>query len=195
MRDPAVLAEANRLFAAWQTDPNAIPGPLKQTWLGVVARNADAATWNALHAKAEATTGAVERTSLYQLLGSARDEALGRRALDLSLTKEPGSTVSAGIITSVANRHSRQAVDFVLSHLSQVNGLIDLSGRSRFMQRLVSGSNDASLIATLESYAKTNLAATDRKPIEQAIDRLRFRSSTLPRIRSEVAAWLQAHPA
>ena len=63
------------------------------------------------------------------------------------------------------------------------------------MQRLVSGSNDASLIATLESYAKTNLAATDRKPIEQAIDRLRFRSSTLPRIRSEVAAWLQAHPA
>jgi len=195
MRDPAVLAEAGRLFAAWQTDPNAIPGPLKQTWLGVVARNADASTWDALHAKAQATTGAVERTSLYQLLGTTRDEALGRRALDLALTKEPGSTVSAGMITSVANRHSRQAVDFVLSHLAQVNGLIDISGRSRFMQRLVAGSNDPSLIATLESYAKANLAATDRKPIDQAIDRLRFRSSALPRVRAEVAAWLKAHPA
>jgi aminopeptidase N len=195
MRDPAVLAEASRLFAAWQTDPNAIPGSLKQTWLGVVARNADQRTWDALHAKAQATAGTVERTSLYQFLGSARDEALARRALDLALTNEPGKTVTAGIITSVAARHPRMAVDFVLGHLAQVNQLIDISGRSRFMQRLVAGGSDPTLIATLESYASANLAATDRKPVEQAIDQLRFRSANLPRIRSEVAAWLRAHPA
>jgi aminopeptidase N len=195
LRDPAVLAEANRLFAAWQNDPNAIPGSLKQTWLRVVARNANEATWNALHAKAQAASGSVERTSLYQLLGAARDEALARRTLELALTNEPGKTVSAGIITAVAAQHSRMAVDFVLAHLAQVNQLIDISGRSRFMQRLVAGSNDASLIATLQSYANANLAATDRKPIEQAIDRLRFQSSSLPRIRSETSAWLQAHPA
>ena len=40
---------------------------------------------------------------------------------------------------------------------------------------------------------KANLAATDRKPIDQAIDRIRFQASTLPRIRSEIAAWLTAH--
>ena len=43
------MAEATRLFAAWQTIPNAIPGSLKSTWLGVIARNADAATWDAIH--------------------------------------------------------------------------------------------------------------------------------------------------
>jgi hypothetical protein len=85
------------------------------------------------------------------------------------------------------------AIDFVLSHLAQVNQLIDISGRSRFMQRLSGGSNDASLIPILESYAQANLAATDRKPIEQAIDRLRFASAQMPRIKSETAAWLQAH--
>jgi aminopeptidase N len=195
MRDPAVLAEANRLFAAWQNDPNAIPGSLKQTWLRVVARNANEATWNALHAKAQAATGSVERTSLYQLLGATRDEALAHRALDLALTNEPGKTVSAGMITSVADGHARMAVDFVLSHLAQVNQLIDISGRSRFMQRLVAASNDASLIPTLESYANANLAASDRKPIERAIDQLRFQSSILPRVRTEVAAWLKSHPA
>ncbi len=42
MRDPAVVAEARRLFAAWQSNPDAIPGSLKQTWLRVIARNADA---------------------------------------------------------------------------------------------------------------------------------------------------------
>jgi aminopeptidase N len=195
MRDPAVLAEANRLFAAWQTNPDAIPGSLKATWLKVIARNANQATWDALHAKAKAANGEVERTSLYQLLGATSDEALARRALDLALTSEPGKTTSAGMITSVAGSHARLAIDFVLAHLAQVNQLIDISGRSRFMQRLAAPSNDASLIPILESYASANLAATDRKPIDQAIDQLRFESSTLPRIRSEVSAWLKSHPA
>ena len=195
MRDPAVLAEASRLFAAWQNDPNAIPGSLKATWLRVIARNANEATWNVLHAKAQAATGAVERTSLYQLLGATRDEALARRALDLAMTNEPGKTTSAGMITSVAGGHPRLAIDFVLAHLAQVNQLIDISGRSRFMQTLAGGSKDASLIPILEAYANANLAATDRKPIDQAIDKLRFQSSVQPRIRTEVAGWLKSNPA
>ena len=79
--------------------------------------------------------GTVERASLYQLLGRAKDEALARRALDLALTNEPGKTTSAGMITAVAGAHPRLAIDFVLSHLEQVNQLIDISGRSRFMSR------------------------------------------------------------
>jgi len=195
MRDPRVLAEANRLFAAWQSDPGAILGSLKATWLGVIARNADEATWNVIHARAKATTGAVERTSLYQLLGAASDEKLARRALELALTKEPGSTVSAGIISTVAQQHPRLAFDFVLAHLAQVNELIDISGRSRFMQRLVAASNDPTLIPALERYAATNLSATDRAPVNQTIDRIRAESARLPRIRSEVADWLKSHPA
>jgi aminopeptidase N len=194
MGDPRVRAEADRLFAAWQRDPNAIPGSLKTTWLQVVARNAGQATWDAIHARARAATTALERTSLYQLLGTTRDEALSRRALDLALTDEPGKTTSAGIITSVAAQHPRMAIDFVLAHLGAVNELIDISGRSRFMQRLAAGSSDTSLIQTLEAYAKVNLAPTDRKPVDQAIDRIRFRGSTLPRVKTDTAAWLQAHP-
>jgi aminopeptidase N len=193
-RDPRVLAEANRLFAAWRTDPNAIPGSLKATWLAVIARNADAATWDAIHERARATTGTVERTSLYQLLGRTQDEALARRALDLALTDEPGKTVSAGMITSVAGEHPRLAIDFVLSHLAQVNQLIDISGRSSFMQKLAGASRDAALIPILEAYAKANIAESDRKPIQQTIDRIRYQSEQAPRIKSETAAWLKAHP-
>jgi aminopeptidase N len=193
-RDPRVLAEAKRLFAAWKTDPDAIPGSLKSTWLGVIARNADAATWDAIHERAKGTTGTVERSSLYRLLGTAQDEALGRRALELALSPEPGKTVSAGMISAVADKHPRLAIDFVLAHLAQVNQLIDISGRSRFMQRLTASSRDATLIPILQSFAEANLAASDRKPVQQAIDRIRFESAQLPRIRAETAAWLQAHP-
>ena len=194
-RDPQVLAEANRLFAAWRTNPDAIPGSLKSTWLAVIARNADAATWQAIHERARVATSATERSSLYRLLGGAQDEALARRALDLSLTAEPGKTVSAGIITSVAQQHPRLAIDFVLAHLAQVNELIDISGRSRFMQGLAGASRDAALIPVLDAYAQSNLAETDRKPIQQAIDRIRYESTQASRIRTETAAWLAAHPA
>ena len=132
----ASAREANRLFEAWKQDPNAVPGSLKTVWLRVIARNADAATWDSIHERAKATTGTVERTALYQLLGRVQDEALARRALDLALTNEPGKTISAGIISTVAAQHPKLAIDFVLAHLDQVNQLIDISGRSAFMRRL-----------------------------------------------------------
>ena len=146
-RDPQVPPPASvAAVRPWQKDPNAIPGSLKSTWLAVIARNADAATWEILHDRARSTTGTVERTSLYQLLGRPKDEALARRALELALTDEPGKTVSAGIITAVSGGHPRLAIDFVLAHLTQVNQLIDISGRSSFMQRLAGPSRDATAI-------------------------------------------------
>jgi len=182
------------LFAAWKKDPNAIPGSLKTTWLRMIARNADASTWDTIHERARATTGSIERAELYGLLGRVQDEALARRALEVALTNEPGKTTSASIITTVASQHPRLAIDFVLTHLAQVNQLIDISGRSSFMRRLSFGSHDPALIPILENYANSNLAASDRKPIEQSIERIRSRSSQIPRIEAETSEWLSAHP-
>ena len=136
------------------------------------------ATWDALHAKALATT---RRGRAHVALPAARRRAATKRSRAArSTSRSPTSREddSAGIITAVAGQHPRLAVDFVLAHLAQVNQLIDISGRSRFMQRLVGASSDAALIPVLEAYAKANLAASDRKPIDQAIDRIRFESST-----------------
>jgi aminopeptidase N len=192
--DPAVVAEANRLFAAWLKDRNAIPGSLKSAWLEVVARNASPATWNAIHAAARATPGHVERASLYGLLASASDEALARRALALAITDEPGKTISASMIKTVAGAHPELAFDFVLSHLSQVNPLVDSSGRSRFVAGLVADSGDQALIPRLVAYGNATFTPENRKPIQSAIGRIRWRAANLGRVRSETAAWLKAHP-
>ena len=192
--DRAVVAEANRLFAAWVKDRNAIPGSLKSTWLSVAAENATPATWDALHAAARSTQGQVERSTLYELLGSAKDPALARRALDLAVGSEPGKTISAGMITSVAEGHPAMTLDFVLSHLKQVDPLVDLSGRSRFVAGLVSQSDDVGLISKLEAYGNSTFTPQNRKPIERAATRIRWKAANRDRIRSETAAWLTAHP-
>jgi aminopeptidase N len=194
MGDPAIVGEANRLLAAWLKDRSAIPGSLKSAWLGVAARNATSATWDALHAAARDTQGQVERSTLYRLLGTTTDEALARRSLELALTPEPGKTISAAIISAVAQQHPALALDFVLSHVSQVNPLVDLSGRSRFVAGLAAQSEDATLIPKLEAYGNATFKAADRKPIDQAVTRIRWRVANRDRIRRETAAWLVAHP-
>ena len=191
--DARVNTEARRIFAALQSDPDAVAGGLKQTWLSLIATNADAATWDQLHAMARKASSATERQNLYSLLGRTKDEALAKRALELALTDEPGRTVSAGMITAVAGRHPDLALDFVLSRWSEVEKFVDLSAKSRFIGRIASGSHDAATIGKLEAYAKGNISATDRKPIDQAINVIRVRLGNEARIKSEVAAWLRSH--
>jgi aminopeptidase N len=130
---------------------------------------------------------------LYKLLSSATDEALARRALELAISEEPGKTISASMITAVAGGHPELAFDFVLAHLPQVNPLVDLSGRSRFVAGLVTDSGDTALIPRLEAYGKATFTPENRKPIESAITRIRWRAANLGRIRAETAAWLKTH--
>ncbi len=191
--DPRVVAEGKRLLAAWQKDPEAIPGSLKESWLRVIARNATPQDWDALRAIARRTQGTVERVTLYEMLGRAADPALAQRALALSLTPEPGPTVSAGIIRAVAGRHPAMALDFVLSHLPQVKKFIDLSASSRFVSQLVQESGDPALVPKLQAYAAANLKPDDRRPVELAIGRMRWKAENRPRVRNEVIAWLRSH--
>jgi hypothetical protein len=187
--DTVVNAEAKQLFAS----PATIPGSLKATWLGVVARNADAATWEQLHTLANHTPGAVERTTYYELLGAAKNNDLARLALNLALTAEPGSTVSSGMISAVAAEHPEMALDFALSHLAEVRKLVDTSGWSRFLAQLGSASRKQATIDKLAGYARANVAASDRKPIEQATVAIATRIAQLPRLSSETSIWLASH--
>ena len=72
-------------------------------------------------------------------LGAARDEALARRALELALSGEAG-TNSSRIIQTVGGLHPDLVVDFTLAHRDQVEALVDVSSRSRFLPGIASGS-------------------------------------------------------
>lgn len=188
LRDPAIVAEANRRFDA--NDPSVTSGPLRQTILSVVAQNADTARWERLRAMARDERNPLVRSRLYQLVGAARDEALARRALDLALTDEPGVTNSSQIIGSVAGAHPDLAFDFALAHRERVEALVDVSSRSRFLSGLASGSADPAMVDKLNAYATRDLTPQSRAPADRAIasiqDRVRVRRERLP----EITRWL-----
>jgi aminopeptidase N len=188
--DPTTVGEARRRYAAMATDPAAVPGPLRKTVMAVVAHHADAATWDALHAAAQAEKSPMIKDHLYDLLASSEDKALAQRALKLALTDEPGVTNSAAMVARVAQNHPDMAFDFAIANIGKVNERVDATSRSRYFPRLASQSSDPAMIDKVNNYAGANLAPTSRRDADTAIavikDRIRVRNERMP----EIDAWL-----
>jgi aminopeptidase N len=190
MGDPEVVDEARRRFAARATDPAAMPGPVRKTLLRVVARHADAATWDALRADARAERTPLVKEELYFLLASTQDEALARRALDLALTAEPGATIGAAMLARVAQEHPDLAFDYAIAHMPAVQERIDTTSISRFFADLARPSSDPAMIPKLKAYADAHLDEKARGETETAIadigDRIRVRE----RVSAALDTWL-----
>jgi aminopeptidase N len=191
MEDDKVVAEARRRFAAGHA--SATGGPLRTTILDLVATNIDSAGWERLHAQAKAERNPLVRAELYRMLGYPRDPALAQRALDLALTDEPGATTSPEIISSVAELHPDLAFDFAVRHRQQVEALVDISSRSRYLAALADRSSDPAMIAKLQDYASRFLTPESRRSVDVSIaaiaDRVRVRQTRLP----DVNRWLEAN--
>jgi len=188
--DATTIAEARRRYAALAQDPQAVPGPLRKTVMGVVAQHADATMWDQLHTAARNETTPLVRDQRYTLLAATEDRALAMRALELALTDEPGLTISATMISEVAMRYPDMAFDFAVAHLAKINERVDASSRSRYLARLAMGSADPAMVNKLGAYAEANLAPTSRGDVEAAVaaiqDRIRVNAARLP----EIDAWL-----
>jgi aminopeptidase N len=190
MGDEAVAAEARRRFAALASDPKALDGPLKTTWLAIVARNAAPAEWDRLADMARTAPTATERQSYYALLGGVKNDALAQRALDFALTGEAG-TSSANIITAVAGEHPDLAFDFALANRAKVEPLVDDSGRTGYLAGLAATSRDPAMIGKLERFRDAS-PADERRGIERRIAQIRQRLESEPRLAAQIGAWLAA---
>jgi aminopeptidase N len=185
MGDKAVVAEAKRRFA----EPALLDGPLRNVWLKIIAQNADAATWEKLRAMANGAKSDLEKSTLFALLGAAKDEALAKKALDLAMTDEPGKTTSAAIISAVGAEHPMLAVDYVLAHRAQYEALIDVSARSQAIARLGGGSADPAMVTKLDAYASQYLTPESRKVVDRSISAIKTRIETRARLKPALVAW------
>ncbi len=188
--DETVAAEARRRFAALDSDPKVLDGPLKTTWLGIVARNATAAEWDRLAALAARAPTAVERQAYYTLLGAAKDPALAQKALDFALTGEAGTT-SAAIIEAVSASNADLAFDFALANRAKVEALVDSSGRAGYIAGLAATSRDPAMIGKLEAFRAT-VAEDEWRGIDRRIAGIRERLASEPRVAGEVGTWVAA---
>ncbi|NGZ85089.1 M1 family metallopeptidase [Duganella aceris] len=191
--DPLVIAEARRRYAARAEDPTAVPVALRKTILRVVARHADAATWDGLHAAARTETSQLIKDQFYDLLSSSIDPRLSKLALELALTDEPGATNSPQMILRVAALHPDQAFDFALAHLPEVNAKIDSTAVIRYFPSLAEGTADPAMLGKLDAYAKANLPEEARRNVDTAMASIRYRIKVRSERLPAIDTWLVAH--
>lgn len=189
--DKAVVAEANRRFAAFLADPGTLEPDLRRSVLGMVANNADAATWDKLHKLAQAEKSTVLRDQYYSLLAAAHDKKLAQRALTMALTAEPGATLGASMISTVAREYPDLAFDFAVTHRDEVAKLVDSTSIARYYPRLAAGSIDPKMIDKINAYAEQYIAPTSRRSAEQAINGIKTRIDLRAKRLPQIEAWLK----
>ena len=105
--DPDIRAEIARRFAAYRQDRASLAPDLQPAVLHLTGRNADRATWDALHEMARAATVTEDRVRFYYALASARDPALDRDTLAIALGDELPSNLDIALINWVASAGQR----------------------------------------------------------------------------------------
>lgn len=189
--DQRVIKEARRRYDAQAADPSVVPAALRKTITRVVAYNADAATWDQLHAKAQAEKTPLVKDALYAMLAGVKDEALAKRALELALTSEPGATNSSNMIGTVGMVHPDLAFDFAVAHREQTNQLVDATSRGEFYPRLAYRSLDPAMVGKVRAFAEANLAPTSRRESETAAANIQYRVGVHKDHIPELDAWVK----
>ena len=187
--DPTVAAEARRRFAQLAGSPRALDGPLKTAWLRIVAANATRFEWDALAAQAKSSTGLVERSTYFSLLGRTNDPVLAQAALDLALTDAAPQTARADMIRQVAEGHSDLAFAFAIAHRRQIEALLDDSARANFFARLAANAKNPATIVALENFA-AGLKPDQRKPVGRVLGQIRQRLADNAAQVAGTKAWL-----
>jgi aminopeptidase N len=191
--DPAVVAEARRRYREFLAAPTRLSADQRKNILSVVAENADAATWDALHERARAASSELEKQEYYRLLASAADPQLAQRALDLSLTAEAPVTLRPAIIETVASDHPELATAFAMAHWQAIAPLLESDSRSQYVPELASNSSDLSMIVRLKEFAATHIPESAHSSLYKAIAQIQYRVQISTRL-PEIDRWIAGQP-
>jgi aminopeptidase N len=86
--DQGIIEEARKRFAAFLQDHNSLPPDYQDSVLTIVARSADAATFEQLHSLASTAKDETEFRRYYSALMAVRDPALAKQAAQIALSPQ-----------------------------------------------------------------------------------------------------------
>ena len=192
--DAAVIAEARARFAAYLKDPATLSGDLRRNVLAIVAKHADAATWEQLLTLAKSAKSSLESARLYGLLATVHDRDLANRALALSMAAEVPVTTRPTLLRVVSVYYPDMAMDFFVSHADAFNNLLEPTSRARFVPSLAARARDLSMIPKLRAYASAHIPESARGDELRAEATIIFNAKVRAERLPEVDNWLTAQP-
>ena len=192
--DKEIVAGCRERFQKYLTDPKSLAPDLRAPVFAVVGRSADEATWKKLHELGQKTTSIEEKQNYYDALANAIDPKLAARTLEISLRDELPTSRAVYLVAKVARQgeHPEVAWTFAKANMKKLLAKTDALVANSYAPGLFTFFSDASRIAELERYAKSDLPPTSAKDVEKAVDEVGFRAEFKPRLATQIGAWLGA---
>jgi aminopeptidase N len=194
LNDPEIVAGCRERFQKYLSDPKSLAPDLRPRVFAVVGRYADDATWNKLHELGMKTTSIEEKQNYYDALACALDPKLAARTLEISLGDEVPTSRAVFLVSKVARQSEQPEVawNFAKAHMKQLLAKTDALAANSYAPALFTFFSDATRIAELERYAKSDLPPASAKDVAKAIDEVGFRAELKPRLLAQIADWISA---
>jgi aminopeptidase N len=187
--DEAVIAGARLRVRATADDASAMPASIRASVLAVYAHNANAADYDDLLARARAASDFVEQRRLWLLIASAREPALARRTLALTLGNDIPRQIRTQVLSGVATSHPRMGWDFFVANRAAVDDLLAPPQRLALAAEIASQNADLAVADELERYA-ADFPEGSRTSVAAAIAAIRLRAETISERMPAAEAWI-----
>ena len=191
--DEAILAEAKRRFAGFLQSPESLPNALRDSVAHLVGISADRASYDTLLALARKSTMTNERLRYYYAAASARDPALARATLALTVTDELPNTIVGGVINAVAysGEQPELAWDFVQKNFDALAAKQGPTFRDFFIANFMTNFSDEAHAAELEAFAPAQATSGGRVMTARALETIAISADLKTRALPAVAAWIK----
>jgi aminopeptidase N len=191
LEDAQVLAEAGRRFAAFLQNPATLPPALRDPVIHLAGLSADRATYDALLALARRANRAGEKRRFFTAAAGARDPALARATLALTLSEEVPAWLVGPIIGAVAGAGEQPelAWDFLRQNFPALAARQGPWFRNSFVASFMTHFSDAARAAELADFAAAH-AAPGTAAIARSRETILIAAELKRRVLPDIADWL-----
>ena len=192
--DAAVVAGVDVRFHGFLEKPDSLPAGIREAVLRVVARRADAPTWDALHALARSAPSYLEREDDYKLLAMARDPALLASAFAVATSGEPPLSMAGSMLRTAADAHPQETLSFMLVHWPDIARVLGEDAGPTVVARFFNEGDDLSMVEQLDTFAAQHVPPTADRGLVKTQALVRYRATVRNERLPEAARWLAREP-
>jgi aminopeptidase N len=186
--DAEALARARRIYASGQGG-----AADQRTALDIVAQSADAATFDALLAKAKATTDPQAKAHIFGAMALTTDPALAARMVEIALGPDVPAGTAPHLLGEVGSIDPDATWAALAPHLS---GKLPIDEQEAWLvvAAVASGSADPARIADIRAYGEAHVPSDARRPIESAVGSIKLNARVRAQALPDIDRWVAAHP-
>jgi aminopeptidase N len=193
LEDPAITEEAGRRFAAFLSDHDSISPDDQGIILNIVAQNADAATFESLHALARAGKDETEMRRYYQALMAVRDPVLAQQAAQIALSTEippQADSLRLELLRRLADRHQQLSWHEFIDNSERLLKPFAANGPLIVAQYMPEAYWSGIPLSEVEAWVRAHAPAEMGENVDRGMETARFRLAEKDRLVRDTDAYL-----